>query len=127
MSRFICILIAVLCVLVPTKLVSVVAQNICPLSSVTVDQIPTGRSVASKPEWKVNITSECFCTVLDLTLLCPKFTSGIEVNPPVISVDKDGHCVVKTLNPIHSGDSVVFTYAADRIQFQPLSFNEACS
>ncbi|KAL1566205.1 hypothetical protein AAHA92_01838 [Salvia divinorum] len=122
MSKFICF-IAILFV----SLFEVSMANRYLTESVKIEQVPTGRSIQSKPEWKVKISNQCTCTLTLLKLTCPKFLSSIEVNPPVISIDVDGHCLVKTLNPLYGGEFVEFMYAWDPIQFQVLDFIETCS
>ncbi|KAG6390292.1 hypothetical protein SASPL_148024 [Salvia splendens] len=122
MSKFICF-VAILCV----GLFEASMANRCPTDSVKIEQVPTGRSIESKPEWKVKVSNQCACTLTLLKLTCPKFLPSIEVKPPVISIDEDGHCLVKTLNPLYSGEFLEFSYAWDPIQLQVLDFIEACS
>ncbi|KAL1557096.1 hypothetical protein AAHA92_12624 [Salvia divinorum] len=94
---------------------------------VKIEQVATGRSVESKPEWRVSVTNgcRCRCPITLLKLMCPKFISTIRVKPPLISIDPDGHCLLTT--KIYPAKSIFFTYAWDPIQFQLLYSNQTCS
>lgn len=122
MSKFIFFL-AILCIV----FLEVSLAEICPTSSLKIEQTATGHSVQSKPEWKVKVSSSCKCTLTLVKLFCPKFLSSIEVKPPVISLDGEGHCILKGMNPLHYNESIDFTYAWDPIDFKVLEFDVACS
>ncbi|PNX54782.1 transferring glycosyl group transferase [Trifolium pratense] len=91
----------------------------CSLNNIVVKQSKTSGSV-----WKVTVSNNCICTQSQVRFNCKGFQTSKSVDPTIFS----GDCLLIQGQPLHSSESVSFTYARDsQFTFQPISSEIACS
>ncbi|KAF5190933.1 hypothetical protein FRX31_019479 [Thalictrum thalictroides] len=98
--------------------------NTYTFKDILVSQVPTGKQIEGKTEYKVTLKNPCICTQLSITLSCPGFNTVEAIDPTILTHDGDT-CGVEY---IHRFEQVEFTYAWDTaITFTPVSSQIACS
>ncbi|GMI83812.1 hypothetical protein like AT4G32105 [Hibiscus trionum] len=99
----------------------------CSLANVTISQTKTGKTVKSKPEWRVTISNNCVCTQSNLKLSCDGFQTAEAVDSSVMS-KSGGECLINDGQPIDSSSDLSFNYAWDTsFPFKTLSSQVNCS
>ena len=97
----------------------------CESNDVKINEAPTGKTVGGKPEWKVTLSTDCFCVQTNVKLSCAGFQTVENLDPSIVTKDGD---TCNLINPVNSDQPTVFTYAWDTsFGFKLISSGVACS
>ncbi|KAL8498751.1 hypothetical protein ACS0TY_021903 [Phlomoides rotata] len=114
-----------LCFLVLLCFVTNGISTQCSLSTLTINQTLIQQNPL--PEWRVNITNTCDCTVYQLKFACPNFDPRDKFDPSILSkIDKD-LCLINNGSPIFAREFFNFTYPSPRVGFALFDYTLACS